>query len=164
MRPAADNLTGRIKLLLFKLTQELDCEMFFLLYSISMFRHLSKSKRLLALLLPFTFFGGWAACLSVCAESLAPPLQDHVSAAQTIEQGNDNCASETDVCTITTAVAVNQERQIVKASAPIRAVVSVFLYPTSRSARAAPLPEVNQNSPPNLPLKPLFVWLCTFRI
>lgn len=128
-----------------------------------MFRHLSQSKRLLTLLLPFTFLLGWAACLSVCAESAAPSSHNQFSAAQTIEQGNETCADETDGCTMISAVAVNQERQIAKAPVFSSVYLPVFLRDPS-PAWAALLPEIKQNSPPETSLPPLFVRLCTFRI
>jgi hypothetical protein len=147
-----------------KLTLQLDYEMSFLLYSFLMFRHLSQLKRLLGLLLPFTFLWGWAACLWVCAESAVPPFHEYVSAAQTIEPDDDNCTDELDVCTIMTAVAVNQERQTVEAFAQLRGGIPVSKFLSSPSPWDALLREVNQNSPPTPSFPPLFVRLCTFRI
>jgi hypothetical protein len=59
-------------------------------------------------------------------------------------------------------IAVKQERQIVETSAA--AIASALPFRAPRPVRAEPLPEVNQNSPPRRPQKPLFVGLCTFRI
>jgi hypothetical protein len=125
-----------------------------------MFRHSFQS--LFAFLLPFAFLFGWAACISLCAEDAA--RHEHMNVAQINEETGEDCADNRDECTITATPAVSQERQTFKPNAPVKALVSPLTLFVKTSARVILLPEVNQNSPPELSSAPLFLRFRTILI
>lgn len=123
------------------------------------------SKRLFALLLPLAFIWGWAGCLIVCAENTAK--DNHAGITQTIEL-SDNCCEDinekADDCTINATAVVLQERQVVETPVPLNRATPLLSFHSQISAQSAPLPEINQNSPPKITSPPLFVRHCTFLI
>lgn len=123
------------------------------------------SKRLFAFLLPLGLIWGWAGCVVFCAENTAKHAHDGIT--QTIEQGDQSCLDLTgnaEDCTITATAVVLQERQTLKIQIPIDVLAPFLSLHHSLSAWSAPLPEINQNSPPKIISLPLFVRFCTFRI
>lgn len=123
------------------------------------------SKRLFALILPLAFIWGWAGCVVFCAENTAK--DNHSESTQTIEQNGVCCLDineKADDCTITATAVVLQERQLVKTPLLFDNIAPLVSFHSPVSARSAPLPEINQNSPPKIKSPPLFVRLCTFRI
>ena len=132
---------------------------------VSMFRHSSIFKMLLAFLLPLAFIWSWAACLSVCEEITA--RHNDTNTTQTIKQNDENVCSITDKaddCEIMTTAAAVQERKSVKIVASPATVVPILSFRIPPPAWSALLPEINQNSPPKFLSKPLFIQFCAFRI
>ena len=128
-----------------------------------MFRRLITAKHFLALLLLFAFFWSWAACTALCDEITA----QHDNFAFNNATEKETCVSlnaQADGCTMTTDAAVIQERQNVKAPAPVAALFPVSNFRAPLSAWPALLPEINQNSPPKVFSPPLRALFCTLRI
>lgn len=130
-----------------------------------MFRRLSISKGLIALLLILTFIWSWAACSLICSELTERYEKQLVSI---IDQSGETCliAVDLETCPIRATTALIEARQPVvahtvaiehKADFPAHEFLFIptSIYPA----------DLNQNSPPRLKSEPpLFLRHCAFII
>lgn len=124
-----------------------------------------KSRRLIALLLPLTFFWGWAACTLLCGE-ISEHIEEQRSSVNA--QTGEKCliAFDIDRCPVTKTGAVVEARQtFISHALAVRNIVSrapheafvgrTYIYPA----------EINQHSPPRSSSDPpIFLKFCAFRI
>jgi hypothetical protein len=130
-----------------------------------MFRFSTIYQRLLALVLPIFFVWGWAACALLCVET----TKDHndSNATQIVGTASENSLSRghtIECCQMQNLGAVlRQERQVVTVS-PFSASFPISSLSVRLVRWSAQLPEIRQNSPPEISLTRLFERLCSFRI
>lgn len=137
-----------------------------------MFRFPNFGKKILALLLPVSFFMGWATCEAFCAEIAEQQLHHQYQREKQISGGENQLADEDcanfsnlpDSCQITAAAAVVEARQTVKTAPLFLSPLGLTEFRAAAFARLPAAPEVRQNSPPILTSAPLFLRLCTLRI